>query len=883
MAYIKLSDNRFVMSTVLHVKSIPHESLFDDISGSRNNGISAVDDNRSEMANLLSQVYHYYLGCGKPMVALEILWLTHRVEHQPYKASVELYFLIRAIDSNFEEVKRISNTIMEFCENSLNLQWYELSKCPIDEFAKKISSLRDKKMRAVIKEERMEILPLRNSTECYMFDKIESNMNDFSKFAGTLINYPDSAVMIQLMPTVYDKETEIMLLQMSQVLSTVASGYKDPIGGQMEILMAQKPAQLYSFYSKERNHPLFEFNIVVAGDTDAVIALSSRVASMMNEGVASENRVNVRSLDLPADKVLANPEKNIFTIPWHISAIIKENKGSCAEPRFSKLSSIITIDECSAIFGLPIASKRLGAGFCVNEIGRRSRTYSSGVINSGDIIIGSMKSSDGDKIGLRLSDLAKHMFIAGTPGSGKTTFSVGLLHRLWKDHNIPFLVIEPAKNEYRALIQKIPDLQVFTPGKNEVSPFVFNPFVPPLNVKLQAYKSVLKTAFAAGVSMTTPLDKIFEDAVSNCYADNKWLDYYTVADGGTIFNISDFVKCFQKTFDSIGYTGDSRNIGRAGLVRLKGLEKLFDNYFSIPIKDILTKPTVIELAAIENADEKALYIALILLSILCYVNANYVGEGGLKNFILLEEAHVLLDADNNEQTGAANPTAIAQGLVKRMLAEIRSYGVGIAVADQSPRKVGLDILALTDIKVTFRLVENTDKQLIADCSGMDNIQVERLSRLKPGEAFFFFNKLESPEEIKTPDYRCDNKIEISLSDENIARLSKYWQLRRKEMRPYPECIFPFCCQETCDYKRRLLAKEVVRRVFNKHIKVGENKREVMDNLCKILDREAKAELANEPYSHELKMCIKVHLIRMVKYNTEIKLSNKIIENYLREI
>ena len=218
-----------------------------------------------------------------------------------------------------------------------------------------------------------------------------------------------------------------------------------------------------------------------------------------------------------------------------------------------------------------------------------------------------------------------------------------------------------------------------------------------------------------------------------------------------------------------------------------------------------------------------------------------------------------------------------------MLAEIRSYGVGIAVADQSPRKVGLDILALTDIKVTFRLVENTDKQLIADCSGMDNIQVERLSRLKPGEAFFFFNKLESPEEIKTPDYRCDNKIEISLSDENIARLSKYWQLRRKEMRPYPECIFPFCCQETCNYKRRLLAKEVVRRVFNKHIKVGENKREVLNNLCKILDREAKAELANEPYSRELKMCIKVHLIRMVKYNTEIKLSNEIIENYLRKI
>ena len=68
-------------------------------------------------------------------------------------------------------------------------------------------------------------------------------------------------------------------------------------------------------------------------------------------------------------------------------------------------------------------------------------------------------------------------------------------------------------------------------------------------------------------------------------------------------------------------------------------------------------------------------ISLLLLSILSYVNANYVGEGGLKNVILLEEAHVLLDADANSGQGEANPSAIAQGLVKRMLAEIRSYGV----------------------------------------------------------------------------------------------------------------------------------------------------------------------------------------------------------------
>lgn len=63
------------------------------------------------------------------------------------------------------------------------------------------------------------------------------------------------------------------------------------------------------------------------------------------------------------------------------------------------------------------------------------------------------------------------------------------------------------------------------------------------------------------------------------------------------------------------------------MVRLKSLENLFDNYFSIPIQDLLRKPTIIELAAIENSDQKALIISLLLLSILAYVNANYVGDG----------------------------------------------------------------------------------------------------------------------------------------------------------------------------------------------------------------------------------------------------------------
>ena len=544
---------------------------------------------------------------------------------------------------------------------------------------------------------------------------------------------------------------------------------------------------------------------------------------------------------------------------------------------------LITAEEASEFFRLPVGSDRIGAGFKVNESGIGAKSYTSNIINTGDIEVGKLRSSSkGDTIGFSLKDLAKHMLVVGTPGSGKTTFSVSLLDRLWKDHRIPFLVIEPAKNEYRALVQSIPELQVFTPGKNFISPFVFNPFVPPKNVKLETYKSTLKTAFSAAVSMSTPLDKIFEETINNCYSDFRWLDTYTSDDKGKTFNISDFVKCFQQTFDEIGYTGDARNIGRAGVVRLNSLVNLFDNYHSIPIEDMLQKPTIIELAAIENSDQKALIISLLLLSILAYVNANYVGEGGLRNVILLEEAHVLLDADTNAGQGEANPSAIAQGLVKRMLAEIRSYGVGLIIADQSPRKVSTDVVALTDMKMVFRLVESVDKQIIGDSTNMTDAQIQRMAKLKPGEAFLFFNKLDEPEEVITPDYRLQNNIDITLSDDGIKELSTYWNDKQKLLRPYPQCALCKFCNDSCDYSRRILAREVTRRIFNKYIKAGAKDFELVKKVFAHISKHIMEELNDEPFTPELLSCVKVQLWRRIKYSTSIKITDTLVENSIRK-
>lgn len=883
-----LTNGELIALGAIEITSIPHISIIDD----RQNAITEiVDKYKNEMGSMLTEIYQAYksmsIACGYSKdISVELLWATQAVANQPYNAQIRLFIVARAIDNDNASAVASVETLLKLCQSTLNLQKYEFQEVSYSILSEAVSGINDNNIRAIVKEEKAENLQNQLLPFCYSYDRFPLSNNDLSRIVNVLIDYPNSAVSMQLIPSTFAPEEIAEIDRITQALDTLSKGVMDQGIGNISFALAEKHADVYRYYSENKTSALFAFNVLIYADDSAISNISSRVFGQLSNG--SKSSADLRTVNLYSNEVGKND--NFYPLPWAVNEILvgKErnlniwNSGQFSNALY-RLPYVITAEEAAEFFRLPIGSDRISAGLKINESGKGNKTYSSNIINAGDITVGKLRSSTkGDTIGFSLKDLAKHMLVVGTPGSGKTTFSVSLLDRLWKDHNIPFLVIEPAKNEYRALVQSIPELQVFTPGKNFISPFVFNPFVPPKNVKLETYKSTLKTAFAAAVSMSTPLDKIFEESINNCYSDFRWLDTYTVDDKGKTFNISDFIKCFQQTFDEIGYTGDAKNIGRAGVVRLNSLVNLFDNYFSIPIEDILKKPTIIELAAIENSDQKALIIALLLLSILAYVNSNYIGEGGLKNVIILEEAHVLLDADTNAGQGDANPSAIAQGLVKRMLAEIRSYGVGLVIADQSPRKVSTDVVALTDMKMVFRLVESVDKQIIGDSTNMTDVQVQRMAKLKPGEAFLFFNKLEEPEEVITPDYRLENNISITLSDEGIRSLSTYWNDKADKLRPYPECQCIACCSETCDYTRRVLAREIARRIFVKNFKADTKEFDAVTKVFGKISKLIQAELNDEEFTPELLSCVKVHLWRRIKYGTKINIKDTQIENSLRK-
>ena len=873
----ELADGEFNGIDIFEINEIP------DISILIRESSEEKDFSQRHKKEFETMLTEFFFGCKQDFTSLyqnqdysiELIFKSEEVKNQTYKANVKIYIILRGISREKEYLKSRLQELKNAIKSVLAINKYTLSEIENKEnILNEIKEIECKEKRVITKDYRMENIQSAYLPQCFTFDKLPIQDCNFTKIISTLMQYPDSAIIIDLIPTLFSQNEISNMEQYSSTLDIISKGVPGPEGAPPNIL-AEKPSAIYQYYESNKYGVLFAYNILICSDFNNINNITNRVSGELSIGGSKEKREYAKLKKLEIGNYELDVKEYFSSLPWVINEIIMDK--NMENPVFTssqlgRLPFIVTSEEASEFFRIPYGDNYLAAGVNISKADKGARKYNKKVINNGDIMVGTLKSSsNGDKIGFSLGDLTKHMLIVGTPGCGKTTFSVSLLDRIWKEHNIPFLVIEPAKNEYRAMIDSIPDLQVFTPGKDFISPYILNPFIPPKNVKLQSYKTVLKTAFSAAVSMVTPLDKIFEDTLDECYAKAGWLPHYTTDDGADIFTMEDFLKTFMEVFERIGYRGDAANIGKAGYVRFKSLVRLFGNYSTIPIEDLLKKPTVIELAAIENEEQKSLIIALLLLSIQSYVNSNFIGTGELKNLLLLEEAHVLLAASSDTMEGQANPSAVAKKLLTRMLAEIRSLGVGIVIADQSPEKVTNDVVKLTNIKLAFNLVEKNDRTILGNCTDMKEVQVERLAKLRPGEAFFYMNGLEEPEELVTEDYRKKLNIRTTISDEEIAEKSTYWNDKKDMLKTYLECKYAGCCNNGCDYMLKAEAEEYARRIYVSAFNEESNDRNKLNEVYKKIP-EMIMKYKGGSTSTKLECCTKVHFLRKIIYNTKIPFS-----------
>ena len=374
------------------------------------------------------------------------------------------------------------------------------------------------------------------------------------------------------------------------------------------------------------------------------------------------------------------------------------------------------------------------------------------------------------------AQLDRHVFVAGVTGSGKTTTCQTLL----LSSGWPFLVIEPAKTEYRGLKnaekaeirEQCKDLLVFTLGDDTVAPFRLNPFELIPGESVTARVDMLMASITAAFDMEAAIPQLIERAIYACYEECGWsVDDNTnarfedpFADGVFAFpTLSDVLRMTEKVVDEQGFDDRlKRDYIGSIKARLQGLTLgakgfMLDCPRSIDFMKLLDRKVVLELEPIPNAAQKSLIIGFVLTNLLQAVKRKFQTTNAKVNHItLIEEAHRLL---SKPEPGGSPSQKQAAETFADMLAEIRKYGESLVIADQIPGKLTPEVMKNTNTKIIHRLFAQDDKEAVGHTMGLEEDQAKFLSNLAVGRAVVFNGNWPKAIQVQiSQTFRTDAKI-----------------------------------------------------------------------------------------------------------------------------
>ena len=478
-------------------------------------------------------------------------------------------------------------------------------------------------------------------------------------------------------------------------------------------------------------------------------------------------------------EILENNDKNIeyfknFQIPECVS-YDDENaltlKSHFVENDEVSLGNWYSPNELGLIAGLP---EKEVVGLALNEeveFGLNAKTPDK----DGEIIsLGNLVQSGNEidtKVYLEKSALNKHIFITGVTGTGKTT----TCQKLLLESELPFLVIEPAKTEYRILMnnEKTEDILIFTLGNDKVAPFRLNPFEFFEGESITSRVDMLKAAMEASFDMEAAIPQIIESAMYSCYEDYGWnidTDENEKFDNPYDEGVYSFptledllnkieIEVTKHDFDDRlkkDYIGSITARLQGLLVGSKG--QMLNSRRSIDFRELIEKKVVLEIEGIKNGTEKSLVMGFILTNLCEALRAKYNKDKHFKHITLIEEAHRLLSkyapGDSLNKKNSVETFA-------DMLAEVRKYGESLIIADQIPNKMTPEVLKNTNTKIVHKIFAEDDKEAIGNTISLSKEQKDFLSSLPTGRAIVFSQSWTKAVQVQI------ERMTDTTSDENI--------------------------------------------------------------------------------------------------------------------
>ncbi|HLJ53578.1 MAG TPA: ATP-binding protein [Chthonomonadaceae bacterium] len=425
---------------------------------------------------------------------------------------------------------------------------------------------------------------------------------------------------------------------------------------------------------------------------------------------------------------------------------------------FDVLGTCVTSEELSVLVNLP---QQEIPGLPMHDMSTFALSAPEATEDS--ILLGTLQDSQGrdlSPVTVTQAALNRHVFVSGITGYGKTNTCMQILLECYGKLGLPFLVIEPAKAEYRRLSQTDEfkgKLRVYTFGGNSPLPFRINPLSPVAGIPLGRHIDLLKAVFNASFPMYAGMPYVLEEAILEVYAERGW-SLFTSENAcldprAGVDERSALTPCLEDLHDKVDVVLNRKkygqevhaNMGAALRSRIRSLMvgnkgMALNTRRSTPLADLFDVPTVIELQNLGDDEEKAFVMALLFVLLYEYAEVRQTEiaparRGKLQHLTLIEEAHRLLVATHGPVSAeTADPRSKAVSMFTDMMAEMRAYGEGFIIADQIPTKLAPETLKNSNLKIIHRLVSPDDREAAGSCMNLTDWQKRHLNNLKPGLA-----------------------------------------------------------------------------------------------------------------------------------------------------
>lgn len=385
-------------------------------------------------------------------------------------------------------------------------------------------------------------------------------------------------------------------------------------------------------------------------------------------------------------------------------------------------------------------------------------TAPSSGIAGGTIAFGRILDDQGNPgawLEIGIDEVCRHLLVAGMTGSGKSITCEHFLLELWREHRIPWLVIEPGlKSGYRHMKNSEigTDLDVWAIGDPKSRRLSLNPMAVPPGLGLAEHTSALFTVISSAFELVAPMPEVLATAIEQTYRNHGW-DLAGLVPVGPPPTLADLVNEIDRSASRLGYGSEITGNIRAGLL-LRMLRLLdgplapeLSSPFGLDVQNLVRRPVIIELSALSNNSSQALVMGLIALQLRHHWRLAGP-SASLCHVLLIEEAHRLLRAVPETSANASRTQAVES--LANMLAEMRGLGVGMVVVDQTPSSLVPSVIANTGTKILHRLDHPADRELAGRAAGLPAGQIDLLGSLPVGDAVLRSDRRARPFRLRMP-------------------------------------------------------------------------------------------------------------------------------------